>query len=103
MAPHRLAEMEQQKNEAFSLAAQHESLGPIHSRLIIWAGEVEIERRPDLAARRRNAEYAANTLDRSDPAWHTAMDEVLSVLNEARTRTLAVLATVVARPPARTG
>lgn len=84
LAPHRLAEMEQQKNEAFQLAAKSNSLGPIHGWLTIWAGEVEVERRPDLLARRRAAEHVVQTLDRDDPAWRAAMDEILAVMNEAR-------------------
>ncbi|QLE71892.1 hypothetical protein FGW37_10000 [Streptomyces rectiverticillatus] len=84
IAPHRLAEMERQKNEAFQLAAQNNSLGPIHGWMTIWAGEVEIERRPDLLARRRAAELTVQSLDRDDPAWLAAMDELQAVLTEAR-------------------
>ncbi|MET9519279.1 hypothetical protein [Streptomyces sp. NPDC002994] len=84
IAPHRLAEMERQKDEAFALAAGHDSLTPIHQWLVIWAGEVEIERRPDLTWRRRNAEHACQTLDRDDPAWKVAVEELRAVVNEAR-------------------
>lgn len=84
LAPHRLAEMEQQKNEAFQIAAKTNSLGPIHGWLTIWASEVEIERRPELLARRRAALQSVQTLDRDDPAWRAAMDEYVAVLNEAR-------------------
>ncbi|MCQ4084598.1 hypothetical protein NGB36_29485 [Streptomyces sp. RB6PN25] len=84
IAPHRLGEMDRQKDEAFALAAQHDTLAPIHQWLSVWAGEVEIERRPDLSQRRRHAEQACQTLDRDDPSWRAAMDEVLAVVNEAR-------------------
>ncbi|MBT2383680.1 hypothetical protein J7E86_08780 [Streptomyces sp. ISL-11] len=84
LAPHRLAEMERQKNEAFQLAAQSNSLGPIRGWLTIWAGEVEVERRPDLLARRRAAERAVQTLDRHDPEWRAATAELVAVLDEAR-------------------
>lgn len=84
IAPHRLGEMDRQKHEAFALAAQHDSLAPIHQWLTVWAGEVEIERRPDLALRRRRAEQACQTLDRGAPEWRQAMTEVRAVLNEAR-------------------
>ncbi|MEU8724158.1 MULTISPECIES: hypothetical protein [Streptomyces] len=87
VAPHRLGELETQKDEAFALAAEHNNLGPIRQWLTIWAGEVEIERRPDLAARRRNAEHGVHTLDKDDPAWRAAMDELLAVVNEAREAT----------------
>ncbi|MFI0261378.1 hypothetical protein ACH4OW_20345 [Streptomyces sp. NPDC017056] len=84
LAPHRLAEMEQQKNEAFELAAKTESLGPIRGWLTVWAGEVEVERRPDLLSRRRAAEHSLQTLDRGDPDWSAARDELVAVLREAR-------------------
>ncbi|TDC62892.1 hypothetical protein E1283_33300 [Streptomyces hainanensis] len=84
IAPHRLSEMQRQKDEAFSLAAQGDTLGPVRGWLAVWAGEVEIERRPDLAARRRAAERTAQTLDKDAPAWRKAADELLAVVNEAR-------------------
>jgi hypothetical protein len=84
IAPHRLPEMEQQKNQAFSLAAGHDTLAPIRQWITVWAGEVEIERRPELTARRRAAEQTTHQLDRDDPAWEAAAQEILSVLNEAR-------------------
>jgi hypothetical protein len=84
IAPHRLPEMERQKNKAFALAAEHNTLGPIHGWLSIWAREVEIERRPDLSARRRNAEAAVqNTNNKEDPAFRPAMDELHAVETEA--------------------
>ncbi|MEC4020660.1 hypothetical protein [Streptomyces sp. H27-D2] len=76
--------MEQQKNEAFELAAETDSLGPIRGWLTIWAGEVEVERRPDLLARRRAAEHTVRTRDREEPAWRAAREELLAVLDEAR-------------------
>ncbi|WKU44655.1 hypothetical protein Q3V23_11535 [Streptomyces sp. VNUA116] len=87
LAPHRLDEMDRQKNEVFQLAARHGSLGPIRGWMTIWAGEVEIERRPDLLTRRRAAEREVQTLDRDDPAWCAAMDELSAVLTEARAET----------------
>jgi len=84
VAPHRLPEMERQKNEAFQLAAQSAHLGPIQGWLTVWAGEVEVERRPDLLTRRRAAEQTLQTLERHDPAWRAARAEILAVLAEAR-------------------
>ncbi|MFF4405819.1 hypothetical protein ACMATS_26960 [Streptoverticillium reticulum] len=84
LAPHRLAEMERQKNEAFQLAATSNSIGPIRGWLTVWSGEVEVERRPDLLVRRRAAEHAVQTLDRDDPAWRAGMDELLAVVKESR-------------------
>ncbi|MCX4749075.1 hypothetical protein OG455_26805 [Kitasatospora sp. NBC_01287] len=85
LAPHRLAEMEKQKNEAFALATQYDTLGPLHGWLTIWAGEVEIERRPDLYERRRRAEESVqHTSGKDDPHFRKGMDELLAVLDEAR-------------------
>ncbi|MGW0465338.1 hypothetical protein ACWDX6_08715 [Streptomyces sp. NPDC003027] len=84
IAPHRLPEMEQQKNAAFSLAAQHDTLGPIHGWMTVWAREVEIERRADLSTRRRNAVDAVHrTGSKEDPAFRAAMDELRAVEAEA--------------------
>ncbi|ROQ32877.1 hypothetical protein EDD98_1875 [Streptomyces sp. PanSC19] len=84
IAPHRLAEMEQQKNEAFALAAEHDTLGPLHGWMNLWAREVEVEWRYDLSARRRAAlDTLHHTSDRADPAFRAAMDELHAVEDEA--------------------
>jgi hypothetical protein len=83
IAPHRLREMEKQKNEAFAMAAQLNSVKPIHGWLLMWAQQVEIERRPNLSARLRTAEALAQTLDREDPRWRSAMDTIHAVLEES--------------------
>ncbi|MEU0738319.1 hypothetical protein [Streptomyces sp. NPDC006134] len=76
VAPHRLAEMERQKDEAIALAARTGSLGPITQFLETWAVAIEIARTPVTAARLRAAEYTAQSVERSDPAWRAAMDEI---------------------------
>ncbi|CAM5420678.1 hypothetical protein SAVIM338S_02306 [Streptomyces avidinii] len=84
IAPHRLEEMERQKNTAFALAAEHDALGPIHAWLRTWAREVEVERRPDLFERRRRALAAVQaTGSNADPAFRPAMDELRAVEAEA--------------------
>ncbi|MCZ4123975.1 hypothetical protein [Streptomyces sp. H39-S7] len=84
IAPHRLEEMDRQKNEAFSMAVQHDTIGPMRMWLLMWSGEVEIERRPDLYERRRNAEESAAALPPEAPAWRAAMDEIVALTEEAR-------------------
>ncbi|MFF2125727.1 hypothetical protein ACFVW1_10035 [Streptomyces olivochromogenes] len=79
VAPHRLADMERQKDEAIALAAQTGSLGPITQFLETWAVAVEIARTPASAARLRAAEYTAQSVDRGDAAWRDAMDELHAV------------------------
>jgi hypothetical protein len=76
VAPHRLGEMERQKDEAITLAARTGSLGPITRFLETWAVAVEIARIPAAAARLRTAEHTARTVDHDDPAWREAMDEI---------------------------
>ncbi|MFF6781293.1 DUF6247 family protein [Streptomyces sp. NPDC012510] len=76
VAPHRLAEMERQKDEAITLAARSGSLAPITRFLETWAVAVEIARVPASAARLHAAEHTARTADHDDPAWREAMDEI---------------------------
>ncbi|WFB09200.1 hypothetical protein LRS74_20775 [Streptomyces sp. LX-29] len=94
VAPHRVVEMERQKSEAFSLAAEHNDVAPIRQWLTIWAAEVEIERRPDLAARRGEAVHTVNTLDKDSPAWRASMEEIVAVVNEAREGVRVVVAPI---------
>ncbi|MFI1734290.1 DUF6247 family protein [Streptomyces acidicola] len=84
VAPHRLAEMERQKDEAITLAARTGSLGPITQFLETWTVAIEIARIPAAAARLRAAEYTAQTVDHGDPAWHGAMDEIRHLHSTAR-------------------
>ncbi|MFG2561221.1 hypothetical protein [Streptomyces sp. NPDC048496] len=84
VAPHRLGEMEQQKDAAIALAAETGSLGPIMQFLEAWAVAVEIARLPVAAGRLHSAEYAVQNLDRDAPAWRAAMDEIRSVHASAR-------------------
>ncbi|WP_327345155.1 DUF6247 family protein [Streptomyces europaeiscabiei] len=84
VAPHRLGEMERQKDEAITLAARTGSLGPITRFLETWAVAVEIARIPASAARLRTAEHTARTVDHDDPAWREAMDEIHDLHSTAR-------------------
>ncbi|BBC34105.1 hypothetical protein SGFS_053990 [Streptomyces graminofaciens] len=84
VAPHRLAEMERQKDEAITLAARARSLGPITQFLETWAVAIEIARIPCSAARLRAAEYTARTVDHDHPAWRGAMDEIRDLHTTAR-------------------
>ncbi|MFF3375879.1 DUF6247 family protein [Streptomyces sp. NPDC002680] len=84
VAPHRLAEMERQKDEAITLAARTDNLGPITQFLETWAVAIEIARIPAAAAQLRTAEYTAQTVDRDEPAWRDAMDEIRHLHSTAR-------------------
>ncbi|MEU5809769.1 hypothetical protein [Streptomyces sp. NPDC047718] len=84
IAPHRLDEMERHKNRALAAAISSNKIGHLQHWLTHWAAEVEIERRPDLAARRSRALAAVQgTASRDDPAFRPAMDELRAVEDEA--------------------
>lgn len=85
VAPHRLAEMEQQKNEAIALSVNSGSIAPLRGFLITWATHIEIARHVGTAHRLRVAERATQTLDRDDPAWKIAMDDIRAIFDAART------------------
>ncbi|WP_406456234.1 hypothetical protein OH768_22325 [Streptomyces sp. NBC_01622] len=84
VAPHRLPDMERQKDEAIALAARAGSLGPITQFLETWAEAIEIARIPPAAARLRSAEYTAQSVDRDNPAWRDAMNEIHTLHARAR-------------------
>ncbi|MCM2424217.1 hypothetical protein [Streptomyces sp. RKAG293] len=84
VAPSRLAEMEQHKDEAFAAMAQDSKISHVHTWLAFWAREVEVERRPDLAQRRNHALRSLHTTtSKDDPAFRTAMEELRAVEAEA--------------------
>jgi hypothetical protein len=84
VAPHRLPEMERQKDEVIDLAARSGQLAPIIQFLDAWAAVVEIARLPAAAARLRAAEHAVQNLDRHDPSWQEAMADIRSLQSAAR-------------------
>lgn len=59
LAPHRLAEMEMEKNETLAMAVAQNSIGPIRMFLLRWAVVAEIERHPETARRLHRAEQVA--------------------------------------------
>ncbi|MEU6865088.1 hypothetical protein ABZ924_17680 [Streptomyces sp. NPDC046876] len=84
IAPHRLDEMERHKNRALAAAISSNEIGHLQHWLSHWVAEVEIERRPDLSARRSRALAAIQgTSSRDDVAFRPAMDELRAVEEEA--------------------
>ena len=77
----RLEEMQAQKDEAFALAVEWQSISPVQSWVLAWARSIEIARRPDLSVRYAHAQ---SHLEHEDPvtAWE-ALRELSSVLDEA--------------------
>lgn len=84
LAPDRVADFHADRDHVSALATTSNSAAPIHGFLLKWATEVEILRRPALAARYQAALDAANSHNRDAPRWRTAMDDCLAVHDEAR-------------------
>lgn len=63
--PGRLPEMQRTKDEAFAKVAEWQSLSPVRSWVLAWVRDIEIARRPDLAARHARAK---NNLEHEDAA-----------------------------------
>ncbi|MQY10356.1 hypothetical protein SRB5_04630 [Streptomyces sp. RB5] len=84
IAPHRLDELEKHKEEVLAAAIRTGKIGHLQHWLAHWAAQVEIERRPDLSARRSHALATIHgTADRNDPAFRSAMDELQAVEHTA--------------------
>ncbi len=79
--PKRLPEMQRTKDEAFAKAVEWQSLSPVRSWVLAWARDIEIARRPDLAARHARAR---SDLEHEDAAAaREALRELSAVLDEA--------------------
>ncbi|WP_446046502.1 hypothetical protein [Streptomyces olivaceus] len=85
VAPSRLPEMQQTKDEAFAKALDWQSLSPVRSWALAWARDIEIARRPDLATRHTRAK---NDLEHEDADMaRAALRELSAVLDEATAST----------------
>ncbi|KAK1181627.1 hypothetical protein B7755_027880 [Streptomyces sp. NBS 14/10] len=84
VAPSRLAEMTSERDTVFTMATQSNSFGPIAMFQLKWATVIEVERFPDTARRLHAAEHAARTLNKEDPEWQVAMDEIREIMQAAR-------------------
>ncbi|MGW1157173.1 hypothetical protein ACWD5Q_23525 [Streptomyces sp. NPDC002513] len=79
--PARLPEMQRTKDEAFARAVEWQCFSPVRSWVLVWARDVEIARRPDLAARHA---LAKSNLEHEDAAVASeALRELSAVLDEA--------------------
>ncbi len=86
VAPSRLAEMTTERDTVFTMATQSNDFGPIAMFQLKWATVIEVERFPGIARRLHAAEHAAQSLERTDPAWRAAMDEIREIMDTARAR-----------------
>ncbi|MFF0460958.1 hypothetical protein [Streptomyces mexicanus] len=85
IAPHRLSEMEQHKEQALAAALRDGKIGHLQYWLTYWQAQVEIERRPDLRSRYQAALVSVHsTGSRDEPGFRTAMAELRAVETEAR-------------------
>ncbi|WP_053913367.1 hypothetical protein VM636_12260 [Streptomyces sp. SCSIO 75703] len=79
--PGRLPEMQRTKDEAFAQAVEWQSLSPVRSWVLTWSRDIEIARRPDLAARHARA---TSDLEHEDAdIAREALRELSAVLDEA--------------------
>lgn len=79
--PKRLPEMQRTKDDAFAKAVEWQSLSPVRSWVLAWARDIEIARRPDLAARHARAR---SNLEHDDAATaRQALRELSTVMDEA--------------------
>lgn len=86
VAPTRLPEMTTERDTVFTMATRANSFGPIAMYQLKWATIIEVERFPEVARRLDAAECAVQSLDRGDPGWRTAMDEIRAISAAARAR-----------------
>ncbi|MGC0376970.1 hypothetical protein [Streptomyces sp. SAI-229] len=85
IAPHRLSEMEQHKEQALAAALQDGRIGHLQHWLTHWRAQVEIERCPGLRSRYLGALAALHhTSSRDEPEFRAAMTELRAVEAEAR-------------------
>ncbi|MGI5470350.1 hypothetical protein [Streptomyces sp. CA-132043] len=69
------------KDEAFAQAVEQQSVTPVKAWVLTWARDIEIARRPDLAARYH---HATSHLEDEDPdTARKALEELTAVLDEA--------------------
>jgi hypothetical protein len=83
VAPHRLPEMEQQKNEVFALAVESGSIAPLRTFILTWAAHIEIARNLESAARLRAAEHLMQVLDPGTGQWREAARECTALFDHA--------------------
>ncbi|MEU3759490.1 hypothetical protein [Streptomyces albogriseolus] len=81
VGPKRLPEMRRTKDEAFAKAVEWQSLSPVRSWVLAWARDIEIARRPDLAA--RHARARSNQEHEDAATSREALRELSAVLDEA--------------------
>ncbi|MCJ0871249.1 hypothetical protein [Streptomyces sp. AP-93] len=84
IAPHRLAELEQHKENALAAAIRSGKIGHLTHWLDWWMREVEIERRPDFFTRRNDALATIHRTTGKDAlGFRPAMDELSAIEAEA--------------------
>ncbi|MFI1800053.1 hypothetical protein ACH427_22245 [Streptomyces sp. NPDC020379] len=84
VVPDRLPGFRADRDTAFTRATETGASGPVKDFQLKWATVIEIERRPPLVHRMREARRRLHTLDRVDPGRRAAMGEFLAVHDEAR-------------------
>ena len=81
VAPARLPEMQRTKDAALARAVEWQSPSPVRSWVLAWARDIEIARRPDLAARHARATSGLEVADRAVAG--AALRGLSAILDEA--------------------
>ncbi|MGW5817255.1 hypothetical protein [Streptomyces noursei] len=82
VAPERLEELHTTLEDAAAQALDENSTTPLTAWLIVWARDIEIARRPDLAQR---FQHATDHLEDENPdTAEQALHDLTAVLDEAR-------------------
>lgn len=83
VAPQRLEEMAEQRDKAVAGALEENSLTPLRAWILTWARDIEIARRPELAARYKDALYRMHNARFDEATVKAAADDLSGVLDEA--------------------
>jgi hypothetical protein len=89
VAPHRLREMEGQKNEVFALAVESGSIAPLRTFISAWAAHIEIARNLESAVQLRAGEHLMQVLDPATEQWGQAARECADLFDAAYAKATA--------------
>lgn len=83
VAPERLPDMQRTKDEALAQALEQQSIMPLRAWVLGWARDIEIARRPLLAARYRAALDRLHAEHGDEVTAGRAADELSMIMDEA--------------------
>jgi hypothetical protein len=75
--------MAEQRDKAVAGAPEENSLTPLRAWILTWARDIEIARRPELAARYKDALHRMHNARSDEATVKAAADDLSKVLDEA--------------------